>query len=63
MERWKQDLDSYITGGRYHRWTDTIKCKSCGHQWEAEFFTEYGMTNFLNDGDAVCPECDEYYEE
>lgn len=62
MERWKQSLDNYITGGRYQSWMEDLTCLKCDHKWQAKMFTEYGMTSYENDEDSVCPECGTKHE-
>jgi len=59
--RFKAELDSYIMGGRYRRWTGELECKQCGERWEARFEQEYGMTAYIMD-DNLCPECGADYE-
>lgn len=55
--RMRQSLDNYITSGRYSESVEELTCKSCGYKWEVGLFTEYGMTSYKSEEDAVCPEC------
>jgi len=61
-DTWKQSLDSYITSGRYRRWTEELECKNCGRRWIAMLEQEYGITTYVMD-DNLCPECGADYEE
>ena len=62
MERWQRDLDNYITGGRYRKWTEELQCKKCNNKWEARFEEEYGISQTI-DGDSLCPVCGADYED
>ena len=62
MERWQRDLDNYITGGRYRKWTEELQCKKCGLKWNARFEEEYGMCQYIDD-DNLCPDCGADYED
>lgn len=56
-------LDAYITGGRYHTWTDEVECRF-GHKWAIEGFSEYGMSWPADEDNwMVCPECGHYATE
>lgn len=41
------------------RFTSTVHCTRdlCGYAWAAEFITDLGMTHFVNDYQAYCPQC------
>lgn len=52
------NLDQHITGGRFHRWTDTFYCPN-GHRWEVTGWTEYGCSELDADSPSACPECGE----
>ncbi len=60
--RFRAELDNYITGGRYHKWTEELQCKQCGYRWEALLEEEYGMSSYVGDSN-LCPECHTDYED
>jgi len=39
--------------------TDTVHCTNpdCGNAWEARFVTDLGMTDFVDEDGAICPDC------
>ncbi len=58
MGSFESRLDAHITGGNYHKVIIDCKCKN-GHTWEALGFSEYGMIEFSDENDSICPDCNE----
>ena len=39
------------------RQTLELTCEKCDRVWKAPVVIEYGITNYVNNSDAVCPDC------
>lgn len=63
-EKLEEDMSNYPEGMRSrHRFYDQIECKICGNRWQAQKETDLGMTYFVHDWDAQCPECKKWNED
>ena len=57
---WSRSLDSYITGGRYHKEEVSFVCPSCGDTKDLVVEVEYGQYD-LPDA-AFCEKCQQEME-